>query len=100
MCPETDCKVKQVSCQDNAELKEEINKLSTLIQDLLQQDAKREQFLKDCLKKIESLERELQGEKQRSDRIPGNKEADSLAKEACKQIPELQLQPILVYLKQ
>ncbi|KZL71882.1 endonuclease reverse, partial [Colletotrichum incanum] len=55
------------SSQDNAELKEEINKLSNLAQDLLRRDAEREQFLKDCLKKIESLERELQEEKQRSD---------------------------------
>ncbi|GKT43653.1 uncharacterized protein ColSpa_03834 [Colletotrichum spaethianum] len=60
--------VEQVSYQDNAELKDEINKLSNLVQDLLRRDAEREQFLKDCLKKIESLERELQEEKQQSDR--------------------------------
>ncbi|GKT61205.1 putative reverse transcriptase [Colletotrichum tofieldiae] len=60
--------VEQVSYQDNAELKEEINKLSNLVQDLLRRDAEREQFLKDCLRKIESLERELQEEKKRSDR--------------------------------
>ncbi|KZL82368.1 endonuclease reverse, partial [Colletotrichum incanum] len=60
--------VEQISYQDNAELKDEINKLSNLVQDLLRRDAEREQFLKDCLRKIESLERELQEEKQRSDR--------------------------------
>ncbi|KZL63404.1 endonuclease reverse [Colletotrichum incanum] len=60
--------VEQLSYQDNAELKDEINKLSNLVQDLLRRDAEREQFLKDCLKKIESLERELQEEKQQSDR--------------------------------
>ncbi|TIC95781.1 putative RNA-directed DNA polymerase from transposon BS [Colletotrichum higginsianum] len=60
--------VEQVSYQDNAELKDEINKLSNLVQDLLRRDAEREQFLKDCLMKIESLEKELQEEKQRSDR--------------------------------
>ncbi|KZL78841.1 endonuclease reverse [Colletotrichum incanum] len=54
--------------QDNAKLKDEINKLSNLVQDILRRGAEREQFLKYCLKKIESLERELQEEKQRSDR--------------------------------
>ncbi|KAL3291016.1 endonuclease reverse [Colletotrichum asianum] len=56
--------VEQVNYQDNAELKDEINKLSNLVQDLLRRDAEREQFLKDCLKKIESLERQLREERQ------------------------------------
>ncbi|KAK1837605.1 endonuclease reverse [Colletotrichum chrysophilum] len=55
--------VEQVNHQDNAELKDEINKLSNLVQDLLRRDAEREQFLKDCLKKIESLERQLREER-------------------------------------
>ncbi|KAK2758923.1 endonuclease reverse [Colletotrichum kahawae] len=55
--------VEQVNHQDNAELKNEINKLSNLVQELLRRDAEREQFLKDCLKKIESLERQLQEER-------------------------------------
>ncbi|KAK1702486.1 uncharacterized protein BDZ83DRAFT_546379, partial [Colletotrichum acutatum] len=59
--------VEQVNYQENADLKEEINRLSNLVQDLLRRDAEREQLLKDCLKKTESLERELQEEKQRSD---------------------------------
>ena len=47
-------------------LKDEIKKLSKLIQDLLQRDAEREQLLGNCSQKIETLEKELQQEKQRS----------------------------------
>ncbi|GKT43669.1 uncharacterized protein ColSpa_03850 [Colletotrichum spaethianum] len=38
--------VEQVNYQDNAELEDETNKLSNLVQDLLRRDAEREQFLK------------------------------------------------------
>ncbi|KAL0929527.1 uncharacterized protein CTRU02_215426 [Colletotrichum truncatum] len=34
--------MEQVSYQDNGELKDEINKLSSLVQDLLRRDAERE----------------------------------------------------------
>ncbi|GKT61218.1 reverse transcriptase [Colletotrichum tofieldiae] len=69
--PETTAKsrlAEQVKYQDNIELKDEINKLANLVQDLLRRNAEREQFLEDCLKKIESLEKELQEGKQRSGR--------------------------------
>ena len=48
-----------------AELKDKIQELSQLIQDLLQRDTEKEQLLKNCLRKIETLEKELQQEKQK-----------------------------------
>ncbi|OHW95956.1 hypothetical protein CSPAE12_05385, partial [Colletotrichum incanum] len=55
--------VEQFNHQNNAGLKIETSKLSKLVQGVLRWNAEREQFLKDCLKKIESLERELQEKK-------------------------------------
>jgi len=52
--------------EDVAELKDKIQELSQLIQDLLQRDTEREQLLKNCSRKIETLEKELQQEKQKS----------------------------------
>lgn len=54
------------SQEEVAGLKDQIKELSKLIQDLLQRDAEREQLLKNCSQKIETLEKELQQEKQRS----------------------------------
>lgn len=54
------------SQEEVAGLKYEIRELSKLIQDLLQRDAEREQLLRNCSQKIETLEKELQQEKQRS----------------------------------
>ena len=51
------------SQEEVAGLKDEIKELSKLIQDLLQRDAEREQLLKNCSQKIETLEKELQQEK-------------------------------------
>jgi len=52
--------------EEVAELEDKIKELSQLIQDLLQRDTEREHLLKNCARKIETLEKELQQEKKNS----------------------------------
>lgn len=49
--------------KDIAELKDEIKELSKFIQDLSQRDGEREQLLKNCSKKIETLKKEATARK-------------------------------------